>query len=143
MSKALADWQVIMYLMPLVENFPDVSRDGWLPPTLPGPQLASAREILGTYLGMPWTMAENWDVFGPEDGNRIDVIQDGGAAATLAVRFDARNDSPQFQGLVCRLARQLDCQLFCAELNALIQADRLALRMALADIHHASFLLDS
>lgn len=131
----MAKWQIGMYFFAEDGNLPDVSEDGWQPPALVGIQIITAHDVLSRYFGGPWNIAENWYVFGPECGNRVDVIFEAPSRAAIVMRFDARNDSAQFLELGCRLARDLGCQLFSPELNAVIQPDRLPLRMALGDIH--------
>lgn len=139
-SEALAKWQIGVYLISGEENLPDVEHDGWQPPAVSVSQIHAAQEMLVGYFGMPWILAENWYVFGPERGNRIDLIFETESNAAIVARLDARNDSTQFLELVCRLARELACQLFLPELNAIIQPDRLPLLMALGDIHkHVSY----
>lgn len=134
-GEALAKWQIGVYFISGEESLPDVECDGWQPPAVSGAQILIAQEMLSRYFGVPWALAENWYVFGPERGNRIDLIFESESKAIIVTRFDARNDSMQFLELVCRLATELVCQLFLPELNAIIQPDRLPLRMALGDIY--------
>lgn len=130
----MAVWQNDLYLISGVENLPDISVDGWLPPVLDGSRVLLAQRMVCGYFGPSWPVAEDWFVFGPENGNRIDVIFSTASTATIVARFDRRNDSVQFQGLVCRLAAELGSLLFSPDLNAIIQPDHKVLRMALADI---------
>lgn len=130
----MAVWQNDLYLISGVENLPDISLDGWLPPVLDGSRVLLAQRMVSGYFGPSWPVAEDWFVFGPENGNRIDVIVSNASTATIVARFDRRNDSVQFQGLVCRLAAELGSLLFSPDLNAIIQPDHKVLRMALADI---------
>jgi hypothetical protein len=130
----MAVWQSDLYLIPGVENLPDISLDGWLPPVLDGNRVLRAQQMLSGYLGPSWSVADDWSVFGPENGSRIDVIFSDASTATIVARFDKRNDGVQFHGLVCRLAEELACLLFSPDLNAIIQPDHKVLRMALSDI---------
>lgn len=137
-SEVLAAWQATIYLIASGATWPDISQDGWQPPQLSGRKLLAAHEMVASYLGSPWEIADNWFVFGPEAGSRIDVIFASGSIATIAIRFDVRNASLQFQELVCRLARELGCELFSAELNAVIQPDWRPLQMALSEVSSAT-----
>ena len=130
----MAVWQCDLYLISGVENLPDIGLDGWLPPVLDGSRVLRAQQMMSGYFGPSWPVAEDWFVFGPENGHRIDVIFLNASAATIVARFDRRNDSVQFHGLVCRMADELGCLLFSPDLNAIIQPDHKVLRMALADI---------
>lgn len=131
----MAVWQSDLYLISGLENLPDISLDGWLPPVLDGSRVFRVQQMLSLYFGPPWSVADDWLVFGPENGNRIDVIFLNASTATIVARLDRRSDGVQFHGLVCRLAGDLACLLFSPELNAIIQPDYKVLRMALADIH--------
>ncbi|USX29455.1 hypothetical protein NHH73_14665 [Oxalobacteraceae bacterium OTU3CINTB1] len=130
----MAVWQSDLYLISGVEHLPDITLDGWLPPVLDQNRVLRAQQIVSGYLGPSWSVANDWFVFGPENGNRIDVIFSNGSTASIVARFDRRNDSVQFHGLVCRLAAELVCLLFSPDLNAIIEPDYKVLRMALADI---------
>ncbi|HWW73696.1 MAG TPA: hypothetical protein VN089_27465 [Duganella sp.] len=131
----MAVWQNDLYLISGVENLPDITLDGWLPPVLDPNRVLRAQQMLSGYFGPSWPVADDWLVFGPENGNRLDLIFPHASAATIVARFDRRNDSVQFHGLVCRMANELACLLFSPDLNAIIQPDHKVLRMALADIH--------
>ena len=130
----MAVWQSDLYLISGVGNLPDIALDGWPPPVLDPNRVLRAQHMLSGYLGPSWPVADDWFVFGPENGNRIDVIFSNASTATIVARFDRRSDSVQFHGLVCRMAGDLACLLFSPELNAIIQPDHSVLRMALADI---------
>jgi hypothetical protein len=130
----MAVWQSDVYLISGVDNLPDITLDGWLPPVLDANRVLRAQQMLGGYLGPSWSVADDWFVFGPENGNRIDVIFSNASTATIVARFDRRNESVHFHGLVCRLGGELASLLFSPDLNAIIQPDHKVLRMALADI---------
>lgn len=127
-------WQLNLYLASGLERIPDISNDGWQPPILLDAEVRQGRLLLAKYLGQPWSLANGWEVFGPENGNRIDVISATLSTASLIARFDLRDNSAQFQTLVCRLARELTCELFSPHLNAIIQPDLKPLKMALNDM---------
>lgn len=131
----MAVWQNDLYFISGMENLPDTSLDGWLPPVLDRSRILRVQQVMSGYFGPSWPVAEDWFVFGPENGNRIDVIFLDASRANIVARFDRRNDSVQFHGLVCRLASELACLLFSPDLNAIIQPDHKVLRMALTDIH--------
>jgi hypothetical protein len=130
----MAVWQNDLYFISGMENLPDTSLDGWLPPVLDGSRVLLAQQMVSGYFGPSWPVADDWFVFGPENGNRIDVIFSSASTATIVARFDRRNESVQFQGLVCRLAGELGSLLFSPDLNAIIEPGHKVLRMALADI---------
>ena len=71
---AMAVWQSDFYLISGLENLPDMTLDGWLPPVLERSRILRVQQVISGYFGPSWPVAEDWFVFGPENGNRIDVI---------------------------------------------------------------------
>lgn len=61
-------------------------------------------------------------MFGPADGNRIDLAFDEDACE-LDVRVDARTDAEGFISTACVLMTQLGCTFYCAELDEFVPAD--------------------
>lgn len=57
-------------------------------------------------------MLQDWLVFGPENGNRIDILFEGGVGAEVSVRCDVREEAPQFLVLVSDLVRFHGCRFF-------------------------------
>lgn len=125
--------RVDLYLFNLSDRLADIARDGWRPPVLTGWQQLRAYHTLSGYFGSPWSFADGWLVFGPEQGCRIDIIGDE-SSPTVVARFDTRSESVQFTTSVCRLAEQLGCQLFLPAAGAIVTPHLAALNMALADL---------
>jgi hypothetical protein len=60
---------------------------------------------------LPWSVpwAAGWHVFGEEDSNRVDVIEEGGRIAEVRARIDARSmDLDVIDGIV-QLVEEWDC----------------------------------
>jgi hypothetical protein len=136
----MAIWQVDFHLIHTAGDLPDTKNDGWLPPLLAGEQVRRAQEVLRDYLGQPWQMVEDWFVFGPENGSRVDVVFETPNTASIVVRFDARSDNEQFPTLMCRLADSLDCVFFSPDIGTIIAANGAELMAAIDAAHHASVM---
>lgn len=78
---------------------------------LPLSLVYNIQEELAHFLGVPWMMLEDWLVFGPENGNRIDLLFEFDAGS-VTVRCDVRQEAPQFLTLVCDLTRFHGCRFF-------------------------------
>ncbi len=118
----MATWQFDVYFIPRGSVVPDTAKSGW-EPGLPAKVARALQEDLAHYLGVPWLMLKDWLVYGPENGNRIDVLFTDDGSASISVRFDVRNDAPQFLVLVTELAQLHHCSLFCAEITEVIEPD--------------------
>jgi hypothetical protein len=136
----MAIWQVDMHVIHASDEPPNTINDGWQPPLLSGALLLQAQQMLTEYLGAPWTMVEDWVVFGPENGSRVDVVFETANSASIVVRFDVRNDGVQFPALICKLAQKLGCLLFSADLGSLIEPNGATLAVALDNAHNAAVL---
>lgn len=123
-----------------MDALPNTAGDGWLPPLLSGAKIVQAQQILSEYFGSPWTMAEDWFVFGPENGSRVDVIFESENTGSITVRFDVRNEGVQFAALICRLAQDLRCLFFSADLCCLIEPNGATLAVALDSAQSAAVL---
>lgn len=136
----MALWQVDLHVIDVMDALPNTTGDGWLPPLLSAAKIVHAQQILSEYFGAPWTMADDWFVFGPENGSRVDVIFDSANAASIVARFDLRNEAAQFPALVCRLAQELRCLFFSADLCCLIEPNGATLGVAFDSVQSAAVL---
>lgn len=127
----MTNWQVDLHVIDATDAFPNTAGDGWLPPLLSRPKIVRAHQMLSEYFGSPWTIAEDWFAFGPENGSRVDMIFESTHTGSLVVRFDIRNDGVQFPALICRLAQELHCLFFSADLCCLIEPNGATLAVAL------------
>lgn len=123
LRRAMAVWQFDLYFIHIGAPPPDTSGEDWDAPTLPPEQVRQAQERLAYYFGPPWFMLDDWLVFGPENGNRIDIQFDEEHYASIFVRCDVRSEAPQFLSLVADLAQILDCMLFSIDNEQLIPAN--------------------
>ena len=62
-------------------------------------------------------MTPGWSMFGPEDGNRVDVIFSGARIEELRVRLDARHVNGQFLDRLCQEAQRLNAVLVTSEFH--------------------------
>jgi len=104
--------------------------------------VVEAHAFLSEHFGQPWQMCEGILVFGPEDGNRIEVVVDDAGDAELSARIDARLESAAFCELLSELARALDCSLFSPEFGSLIHSGGDALVAALTNSQAWTYALD-
>ncbi len=128
----MAVWQFDLYFIRNDESPPDTTAEDWDMPPLPRELVSGIQETLAHYFGPPWFMLEDWLVFGPENGNRIDVGFDDEAGASVFVRCDKRIEAPQFLVLVADLAKSHECRFFCPETKELIDPDLHRLSNAMA-----------
>lgn len=108
----MAIWQLDIYIVDLIVASIDTNRKSWGEPVLPLSLVHDFQEELVHYLGNPWLMARNWLVFGPKNGNGIDIVFGNDVHASVSVRCDLREEAPQFLVLVCDLARFHGCRFF-------------------------------
>lgn len=95
--------------------------------------------LVGLY--SPSIETSGWTMFGPRDGDRIDLFFDSDGCE-VSVRIDARSDDQAFITTVCSLALRLGCALRSEELDETIPADVVALRGALHRSAAWRFALD-
>lgn len=119
----MAVWQFDLYFLPADATPPSTRGVYWDAPTLLLGDVHQAQEHLEHYFGSPWLMLEDWIVFGPESGNRVDVQFDQELTASIFVRCDLRCEAPQFLSIVADLASMLKCVLFCVDNEELMQPE--------------------
>jgi hypothetical protein len=85
--------------------------DWWEGTTLP-PAYARRLEAI-----LPWSMpsAAGWKVFGEEDGNRIDVIEERNRVVEVCARIDARNMDLEFLDRLVRFVDECGCVFLTSE----------------------------
>ena len=128
----MAAWQFDVYLIASGASVPDLDAEYWETPALPLTVVREIQEELAHYLGPPWLMLPEWLVFGPENGNRIDVVFETDDSGSIFVRCDLRQEAPQFLVLVCNLAHGHGCQLFNPQSRGCIEPTIEALESAMA-----------
>lgn len=89
----------------------------------------------------PSMESDGWTMFGPSDGDRIDLFFDT-ASCEVSVRIDARNDDRTFIATVCALMTLLRCSLHSAELGETIPPNADAIYAALQRSAAWRFALD-
>lgn len=128
----MAAWQFDVYLIARSTSVPDLDAEYWETPSLSLTVVREIQEELAHYLGPPWQMLPEWIVFGPENGNRIDVVFETDDSGSVFVRCDLRQEAPQFLVLVCNLAHGQGCQLFNPKSRECIEPSLEALESAMA-----------
>jgi len=123
----MALWQFDFYFIPIGAHLPDTTGEEWDEPGLALSKVRTVQEALAYYFGPPWVMLDDWLVFGPENGNRVDVHFDDDLSASIFVRCDIRTEAPQFLALIVELARKVECEFYSADSKGLISADFQAL----------------
>lgn len=117
----MAVWQFDLYFIPRSAEAPNLDAEALDAPALPLPVVYEVQIELAHYMGPPWSMLPDWLVFGPENGNRIDVNFDSEDTASIFVRCDIRQEAPQFLVLVCNLAHTYGCRFFSPQSRQLIE----------------------
>ena len=120
----MAIWQFDLCFVPVGASGPTISEDGWEAPPLPPSAAYGVQEDLAHYFGSPWFMLNDWIVFGPENGNRVDLLFESDGSAGIYVRCDTRDDAPQFLVLISDLARIYNSNFYIPSTKELIAADR-------------------
>lgn len=108
----MAVWQFDLYIVDYDTPAPLQTGEGWQPQPLPLSLVHKVQEELAHYMGPPWLMLKDWLVFGPENGNRIDILFENDVSAEVSVRCDVREEAPQFLVLVSDLVRFHGCRFF-------------------------------
>lgn len=76
-------------------------------------------------------MTKGWWVYGPEAGNRIDLVVNDDGTCELSARIDARSDADSFLNCWLILMIELNCSLYAPELDRSFRADIVSLKDAL------------
>lgn len=132
----MAARQIVMQVISCSPILLAAPQGEWLLPTLSRDQVFHMQQELTKYFGASWILLEDWIVFGPEDGNRVDILFDSHPDHTsVNVRFDTRLEGAEFVFLICKLLQQLDCEFFSVDIGYPIAALPEEL-MAMIDIIH-------
>lgn len=99
--------------------------------TLPPLLCRRAQIVLAETFEPPWQMLKGWSVYGPENGNRIDLVIDEDGTGELSARIDARSDADSFLTCWLILMLELNCSLYSSELDRSFPADMVSLKDAL------------
>lgn len=99
--------------------------------TLPPLVCRRAQTVLAESFDPPWEMLPGWSVYGPENGNRIDLFVDEDGICELSARIDARTDAESFLTCWLILMIELNCSLYSPELDRAFPAEAEALKDAL------------
>lgn len=127
----MAIWQFDLCFNPAYAPAPISSKDGWEAPPLPPSVAYAVQEDLAHYFGPPWLMLDDWIVFGPENGNRMDLLFESDGSAGVYVRCDTRDDGPQFLVLITDLARVHQANFYNPSTKELIEPDRWQIQAAM------------
>lgn len=87
----------------------------------------------------PWS--EGWEVYGEEDGNRVDVIGEGGRVEEVRVRIDAREPDVGFLEQLVDFAKSIDGVFFSPDMR-IIAPDLRAIWVELELSPAAGFIRD-
>jgi hypothetical protein len=83
--------------------------------------------------------APGWDVFGKEDGNRIDMLREGAEVEEIKARLDARAPDPSFLENLVTIAKFLNGVFLTPDLRV-IEPDVYAIQEELATSAAAAFV---
>lgn len=119
----MAAWQFDLFVVYSDAGSPGLPSEGWEPSPLPLHLAYSFQKELAYYMGPPWQMLENWLVFGPENGARIDILFELDKGASVSFRCDVRDEAPQFLVLIVDICRFHGCQFFSPNTREFIRPD--------------------
>lgn len=119
----MATWQFDLNIVHLDEQTLCMGREAIDSTLLPLDLVYNIQEELVHYMGTPWLMLNDWLVFGPENGNRIDVLFENNDGAAVSVRCDVREEAPQFLVLMSDLTRFHGCRFFSPSTQQVIEPD--------------------
>jgi hypothetical protein len=131
----MAIWQVDLHLVVCGSDTRANVGVDWHPPQLSPDTVLPVQRMLSAGFGVPWLMLEDWIVFGPENGNRVDIAFEVDGRASVVMRFDIRNSGIQFETLVCRVAKQEGCVFFSPDLGILVEPEPRLIEAALEKAH--------
>jgi hypothetical protein len=113
----MAAWQLDLLLIPLdsakahldpqggIDAESVEATDWWNGKGLP----SSYSSMLGGLLPQAASWDAEWEVFGTLDGNRVDVLAEGGTIAEVRVRIDVRDPDLQLLEQLCTFAQEAKC----------------------------------
>ena len=134
----MAIWQFSVAFVPNGAPAPVVSEDGYDVGYLSEADTIRALQSLTSQFGTPRAALPDWQQFGLENGNRVDLSYEK-ESAELSARIDAR-DPVQMLAYVCSLARDLRCQLYLPESRSVIVPDVIQLQAALSGSQASHFV---
>ncbi len=123
----MAAWQFDVYLVPRaalkeisagsdrIDADVFENKDLWRSTTLP----ASYRQLLTEFTRASSEVADDWTVFGEQEGDRVDVLANGDRVEEVRARVDVRELNAEFiEGLI-RFASICDCALISEQLHVI------------------------
>lgn len=116
--------------------------DGHETPAVQAERVAKAQAWLTARFGEPWEILEDWLVYGPAEGNRLDFLLNQDGTAEIGARIDARNETTEFISSLCELSELLDSEPFSVEFWRLLEAKPSAIGIALERSRAAAFIRD-
>jgi hypothetical protein len=138
----MASWQFDVAVSRRGAPHPTITDDGYQLEPLPELLIARAKKYLAAHLGQAWEMLPGWLVFGQEDGNRFDVVEEEDGFGSISARIDARVPSNIFLLKVSELAQTISCVLYVPEGEIYIEPARSELEQALSKSSAAKFVRD-
>jgi hypothetical protein len=121
----LAGRSVAAWHFDLMASFEDCGTE--LPPAL----RARAQKLLLEGFGLPTLVTKNWQRFGDEHGNQIELLSSPDGSCELWVRIDARTDAESF--LVCLVVFiiEMECELYAPEFDRRFPGQMILIKEAL------------
>jgi hypothetical protein len=87
-------------------------------------------------------MLEDWFVYGPEDGSRVDLLLNSDGSGEISARIDARHEATEFTTSLCELCALLDGEPLSVESWKLLEVMPSAIGLALERSRAAAFVRD-
>lgn len=138
----MAIWQFDLKFVPRCEPMPRQGPDGYEGSAFLAQEASAARVWLSERFGPPQEMLENWFVYGPYDGNRVDLVVNEDCSAEVSARIDARTEAVDFAMALCELSGLLNGRLYSFELTSFLDVTPSALGLALERSRAAKFIRD-
>jgi hypothetical protein len=136
----MAIWQFDLSFVPRGGPQPRRTSDGHETPAVQAAKVTEAQAWLSARFGEPCEMLEDWLVYGPADGSRVDLVFNQDGTAEIGARIDARSEATEFISSLCELSELLDSTPFSVESWSLLEANLSAIDIALERSRAAAFI---
>jgi hypothetical protein len=138
----MAIWQFDLEFVPRGDPMPERGPDGHDARSFRAQKAAAAKAWLSERFGAPHEMLEDWFVYGPDDGSRVDLLLNPDGSGEISARIDARHEATEFATALCELCALLDGEPFSVESWKMLEVKPSAIGLALERSRAAAFLRD-
>ncbi|NRF72482.1 hypothetical protein HLB44_36610 [Aquincola sp. S2] len=138
----MAIWQFDLTFVPIGDPMPVQGPDGHEARSFRAHKVSAAKAWLSERFGAPREVLEDWFIYGPNDGSRVDLLFNPDGSAEISARIDARSEAVEFATALCELSALVDGQPFSVEFWKLLEVKPSAIGLALERSRAAAFIRD-